>query len=72
MFDSILVPVDLSESNQTVLDHTKRLGNPEHTSVTLLHVIEMVEDISLEARTGDRSRGARRCHRPRRDALARH
>ena len=48
MYDSILVPVDLSDSNEQVLRRAVDLGNPDESTVTLLHVIEMVEDISLD------------------------
>jgi nucleotide-binding universal stress UspA family protein len=48
MYDSILVPVDLSDSNEQVLRRAVELGDPDESTVTLLHVIEMVEDISLD------------------------
>lgn len=40
MFDRILVPVDLSELNQTVLDHAAGLAAAHGSSLVLLHVIE--------------------------------
>jgi len=48
MYDSILVPVDLSDSNEKVIGRAVELGEAETSTITLLHVIEMVEDISLE------------------------
>jgi len=48
MYDSILVPVDLSDSNKTVFDRTLRFAEAGHTEITLLHVIETVEDIPVE------------------------
>jgi nucleotide-binding universal stress UspA family protein len=52
MYDSILVPVDLSESNDRVLDRAEALGDPDRTAVTLLHVIELLEDIPLDEDDG--------------------
>ena len=48
MYNTILVPVDLSDSNERVLGRAVALGNPDRSTITLLHVIEMVEDIPLD------------------------
>lgn len=44
MYDSILIPVDLSSTNEYVLDTAQRLGAPERTHLQLLHVIETLHD----------------------------
>lgn len=44
MHDSILIPVDLSSTNEHVLDAAKELGTPNHTQIRLLHVIETLQD----------------------------
>lgn len=46
-FERILVPVDLSERVSTSLDWAVRLAGPG-TTVTLLHVIETLEDVPFE------------------------
>jgi nucleotide-binding universal stress UspA family protein len=47
IFERILVPVDLSERVSGVLDWAVRLSGPG-TTVTLLHVIETLEDVPFE------------------------
>jgi len=44
MYDSILIPVDLSSANAAVFDRARELGDPARTDVTLLHVIETLQD----------------------------
>lgn len=44
MYDSILIPVDLSSTNEYVLDTAQQLGAPERTHLQLLHVIETLHD----------------------------
>lgn len=44
MYDSILVPVDLSRTNEYVLDTAQELSTPDRTEVQLLHVIETLQD----------------------------
>ena len=48
MYDSILIPVDLSATNDRVLDPAIELGAPGKTSIFLLHVIEVLDDIPVE------------------------
>ncbi len=48
MFDRILVPVDFSEANQSSLTAVSQLARPGATRVALLHVIEVVRNISFE------------------------
>lgn len=48
MYDSILIPVDLSSTNDRVLDRAMELGAPGETSIFLLHVIEVLDDIPVE------------------------
>ncbi len=44
MHDSILIPVDLSSTNEYVLDTAQQLGIPDQTQIQLLHVIETLQD----------------------------
>lgn len=44
MHDSILIPVDLSSTNEYVLDTAQQLGTPDQTQIQLLHVIETLQD----------------------------
>jgi len=44
MYDSILVPVDLSSANKAVFRMARRLGTPARTEVLLLHVIETLQE----------------------------
>jgi nucleotide-binding universal stress UspA family protein len=48
MYDAMIIPVDLSASNDLVLDRATTFGTPGKTDVTLLHVIEMLDDIPLD------------------------
>jgi nucleotide-binding universal stress UspA family protein len=44
MYDSILIPVDLSGTNEHVLDTAQELAAPDRTTIQLLHVIETLQD----------------------------
>lgn len=44
MYDSILIPVDLSSTNEHVLDTAQKLASPDRTDLQLLHVIETLQD----------------------------
>lgn len=44
MHDTILIPVDLSRTNEFVLDTAQELGTPDRTQIRLLHVIETLQD----------------------------
>jgi len=44
MHDSILIPVDLSRTNEYVLETAQELGTPDRTQIRLLHVIETLQD----------------------------
>ena len=44
MHDSILIPVDLSRTNEYVLETAKELATPNQTQIRLLHVIETLQD----------------------------
>jgi len=48
MFEKILVPVDLSGQNETALEHARELADHARGQVTLLHVIETIEDVPFE------------------------
>lgn len=47
MFDKILVPVDLSGEGRLVLETARDLSAPDAV-VTLLHVVEMLEDVPFD------------------------
>ena len=44
MYDSILIPVDLSSANEAVFSTALDLAAPSTTEITLLHVIETLQD----------------------------
>ena len=44
MYDTILIPVDLSATNEAVFDTVRDLGAPDRTRILLLHVIETLQD----------------------------
>lgn len=44
MYDNILIPVDLSSANEAVFSTARELGDPDRTDITLLHVIETLQD----------------------------
>lgn len=48
MFKKILVPVDFTDKNLSALDRTHQLAKWSHGTVTLIHVIEKVENIPEE------------------------
>lgn len=48
MFQNILVPVDLSERNQVSVRAAAELADPATASVTLLHVIETIQDVPFD------------------------
>ncbi len=44
MYDKILIPVDLSSTNEAVFSTVRDLADPDRTDVLLLHVIETLQD----------------------------
>jgi len=44
MYDVLLIPVDLSSTNESVLDRARELATPDHTRVLLHHAIETLQD----------------------------
>jgi nucleotide-binding universal stress UspA family protein len=44
MYDTILIPVDLSSANEAVFSTARDLGTPDQTTIILLHVIETLQD----------------------------
>ena len=48
MFDTILIAVDLSATNDVVLDRATALGTSDQTEIILLHVIETLDGVSVE------------------------
>lgn len=44
MYDKILIPVDLSSANEAVFTRAREIGDPDHTDIILLHVIETLQD----------------------------
>jgi nucleotide-binding universal stress UspA family protein len=52
MFTKILLPVDLSGDHQQVIDIAARIAHQDKGEVTLLHVIELIPDVTLEEERG--------------------
>ena len=48
MFRNILIPIDLSGKAQVVVDAALALAQPEPPRITLLHVIETIQDVESE------------------------
>ncbi len=48
MFRRILVPIDLSEKNRIAVETAADLAQPDSTTLTLLHVIETIQDVPFE------------------------
>ena len=48
MFQHILVPTDLSEKSQKALDIAVRLASQGASRITLLHVVETIEDADCD------------------------
>lgn len=44
MFNNILIPVDFSEGNQRAVDIAVSLARQDNADLTLLHVIEIIDD----------------------------
>jgi nucleotide-binding universal stress UspA family protein len=44
MYDTILIPVDLSSANEAVFSKARELGDPDRTKIILFHVIETLQD----------------------------
>jgi nucleotide-binding universal stress UspA family protein len=44
MYDSILIPVDLSSANEAVFSTARELVDPAQATLILLHVIETLQD----------------------------
>jgi nucleotide-binding universal stress UspA family protein len=44
MYDKILIPVDLSSTNEAVFSTVRDLADPDQTDIILLHVIETLQD----------------------------
>lgn len=48
MFQHILIPVDLAESNKRALDFAVNLAILSNSKITLLHVIELISNMTFE------------------------
>lgn len=48
MFHHILVPVDFTPKNRKALDITLQMAGSNKSSVSLLHVVEVIEDTTFE------------------------
>ena len=48
MFNNILVPIDLTEKSQKAFDIAVSIASNYKSSITLLHVIEMIEGVEDE------------------------
>lgn len=44
MYDTILIPVDLSSANEAVFSAARDLADPDQTDLLLFHVIETLQD----------------------------
>lgn len=44
MYDTILIPVDLSSTNEHVFERAQELGAPDQTQILLHHAIETLQD----------------------------
>ena len=44
MYDTILIPVDLSTANEAVFSQALQLARPNRADIILLHVIETLQD----------------------------
>lgn len=53
MYETILIPVDLSDSNDAVLTRAAEMGTPGETALTLVHVIETLDDIPVDDEDDD-------------------
>ena len=48
MFKNILVPSDLTERNQKAMDIAVKMALENHAAVTLLHVVEILEEVDSD------------------------
>lgn len=48
MFETILIPVDLTDKSRVAVDAVAGLADPERASIHLLHVIETIQDVPFE------------------------
>ena len=48
MFDNILIPTDFSGKDSHAIEIAKELCSPENGRITLLHVIEIIANTTLE------------------------
>ena len=48
MYRTILIPVDLSKKGAIAIDAVTEVADPEEASITLLHVIETLQDVEYE------------------------
>jgi len=48
MFQNILIPLDLSGKAQATVDAALALAQPDPPRITLLHVIETIQDLAAE------------------------
>ena len=46
MFSRILIPLDFTEKNLSALDVATKLAQQDQSMVTLIHVIEQIDDLS--------------------------
>jgi nucleotide-binding universal stress UspA family protein len=48
MYRNILIPVDLSKKGAVAVDAATKVADPNEASITLLHVIEMLQDVEFD------------------------
>lgn len=63
MFSHILVPTDFTDKSLKALDIAKKLAENEGTKITLLHVIETLDDAAFEEFEDFYEKIERRAHR---------
>lgn len=62
MFQKILVPVDLTDKHQRALEIALQLAGQAGGEVTLLHVIELIQGLSMDEERGFYQRLERTAH----------
>ncbi|MFQ5572489.1 MAG: universal stress protein [Rhodothermales bacterium] len=48
MYQKLLIPVDLSDKNEITLKTVQQVADPQAGTITLLHVIETLQDVPFE------------------------
>ncbi len=70
MFQHILVPTDLSDKTKQALDVAMRMAVHENGRITLLHVVETIDDSQFEEFREFYSKLKKRAHKKMRDMIS--